>query len=147
MTMHGSIVQGAVHVIDWLHKYILHWWSTRYILFTVLTLQLTWKSKHLISGLWLRRQDKCYKKKVYPIVYQFRFGLSQIAHLGWATSGPPAAVAANVGPPVAHPPHRWLAIWDVVFTIQVCLSSFLDILCVFFYQTRHSKCYDTKDSS
>ena len=36
---------------------------------------------------------------------------SQIAHLGWATSGPPVPVAAIAGPPVAQPPHRWHAIW------------------------------------
>ena len=38
---------------------------------------------------------------------------AQIAHLGWATNGPPAPVAATAGPPVAHPPHRWRAIWGV----------------------------------
>ena len=37
--------------------------------------------------------------------------ITQIAHLGWATSGPPAPVAATGGPPVAYPPHRWHAIW------------------------------------
>ena len=39
--------------------------------------------------------------------------LTQIANLGWATSGPPAPVAATSGTPVAHPPHRWRAIWEV----------------------------------
>ena len=39
-----------------------------------------------------------------------RMTITQIAHLGWATSGPPAPVAATVGPPVAHPPHQRRAI-------------------------------------
>ena len=39
--------------------------------------------------------------------------VTQIAHLGWATSGPSAPMAATGGPPMAHPPHRWRAIWGV----------------------------------
>ena len=50
-------------------------------------------------------------------------GTSQIAHLRWATSGPPAPVAATVGPPVVHPPHRWHAIWDVVWGISYALPN------------------------
>ena len=56
-----------------------------------------------------------YEDTILLLNYQLNrhWGPPQIAHLGWATSGPPAPVAATVGPPVAHPPHRWRAIWIV----------------------------------
>ena len=44
----------------------------------------------------------------------YQVPVSQIAHLGWATGGPLAPVAATAGPPMAHPPHRWRAIWVIV---------------------------------
>ena len=50
------------------------------------------------------------------------FKVSQIAHFGWATSGPPALVAATNGPPVAHPPHRWRPIWGNYRLIIECIK-------------------------
>ena len=58
-------------------------------------------------------------------------GSSQIAHLGRATGGPPAVVAANGEPPVAHPPHQRCAIW-----VELTLWSLekMKYICLEFYE-------------
>ena len=66
--------------------------------------------------------NKCNSRLHYTCIVD-----SKIVHLGWATSGPPAPVAATGGPPVAQPPHWWRAIWVTTVTLRAQQQEFLKL--------------------